>query len=444
MSQDVQSNQEDAQPNQEDSTEEGFGISLPNILNILYRGRRIVFYLTLLGLLAGIGYGVFTQPLFRATAQVRPGIVSYSGQGAPIREWALKDVVRWFRQALYWEDMNDVEPYDEMVMAPIILADFISSGPQYLRGGDVITLTNLSTDPLVAVDILKRSIASFNSQANQDSSSSSLQLTKGGVQVRMDKIRNNILRIDGQVQRTELEIKKLEADILVVEASGERFANRLNRLESGRTWRKTAAINSRAEAEASELRLAEAEKMLTRLLGSESESVVGGDGDAVSQILLQTVNRNEAALAGELINTANQLSSYIYQRTTRADSLMDSIKEIDLEIAGIKLTVDVDIAQQKETLKLQIENLEIKKSVDLERDKTQLEADLQGQQVQMDMLTPLEQVGRVTVSQKPVRPRKLRAATILTFLAFMGSLFVVFVWEYYKHNKDAISRDEIS
>ena len=135
MSQDVQTN------HQPDHPEEGLGISLPNILNILHRRRRTIVYLTLVGVVAGVAYGIFTKPLFRATAQVRPGIVSYSGQGAPLREWALKDVVRWFRTELYWDDMRDFEPYNEYKRSPIILADFISSGPQYMRGGDVITLT---------------------------------------------------------------------------------------------------------------------------------------------------------------------------------------------------------------------------------------------------------------------------------------------------------------
>ncbi len=426
--------------------EEGFGDSLPNLLNILYRGRRVIFYLTLVGLLAGIGYGIFTKPLYRATAQVRPGIVSYSGQGAPIREGALKDVVRWFRKALFWDDMYEVKPYDSMKVPPIIMADFISSGPQYMRGGDVITLTNLATDPLLAVDTLKRSIASFNRQASQDSSRSSLQLTMGGVEVRMDKIRNNISRIDGEVQRAELEIKKLEAEILVVDASNKKLAKKFDRLESGRTWRLNAAANSKAEAEAGQLRLVEAEKMLQNLMASEPITTNGraNDSDAVSEILLQTVKRNEAALAGELLSTVNQLSAYIYQSTTRADSLNDSIKEIDMEMANIELTMLVDMVQKKENLKLRIIDLEIKKSVDLVQDKAELEDDLHGHQVQLDMLTPLEQVGRVTVSQHPVRPRKLRAGSILTFLAFMGSLFVVFAWEYYQRNKEAISFEENS
>ncbi len=86
-------------------------LSLPGLLNIVYRGRRLVLYATLAGLLAGIAYSFLTRPLYRATAQVRPGIVSYSDQGAPVREWALKDIVRWFRTMLYWEDMREQEQF---------------------------------------------------------------------------------------------------------------------------------------------------------------------------------------------------------------------------------------------------------------------------------------------------------------------------------------------
>jgi hypothetical protein len=43
------------------------------------------------------------------------------------------------------------------------------------------------------------------------------------------------------------------------------------------------------------------------------------------------------------------------------------------------------------------------------------------------------------VSDKPVRPRQLRAATILTVLAFFFSIFLVLVWEYYQVNRETIT-----
>jgi Chain length determinant protein len=423
---------------------EGLGLSLPRIINILFRGRRTIVYLTLVGVLAGVGYGIFTKPLYRATGQVRPGIVSYTDQGAPLREWALKDIVRWFRTGLYWDDMRVVAPFDDLKVPPIILAEFIS-GPQFTRGGDVITLTNLSTDPLVAMDVLKIAIASFNAQASRDSSSSSLQLTLGGSRVRMEKIQHQIDRSVADVQHVDLEIKQLEADILVVEASARGLDEKLKRLRYGRKWRETAAAMSLAEAEAARLRLAEAEKLLQTMMTIEPADAQGGvgDDDPVSLLLLDTVKRNESALAGELLRTVNELSAYIYHSTVRADTLKDTVADIDMQIGTLVLQRDIELVQKKQALLLAIMDLEIKKTVELPNEVEQLKTDLLAEQVQVDMLSPIEQVGRVTVTQKPVRPRKLRALAILTFLAFMGSIFVVFFLEYYRRNKEAIVAREI-
>ena len=415
-------------------------LGLPSLLNILFRGKRTIVFITMLGVLAGVAYGVFTDPLFRAKAQVRPGIVSYSPEGAPVREWALKDIVRWFRTGLYWDDLRTEAPYDQFDGPPVILAEFISSGPQYLRGGDVITLTNLATDPLLAADILRKSILAFNTQSVQEGASGTLQLTLGGAQVIMDKVRAAMDKIDGDIQRVDLEIGEFETLIAGLGAENERLTGERDYMRSGRKWRLSAVEKSLAEAAAARLRLAEAEKMLAEVVQNglrESDSAVDSD-DPVGQVLLQTVRRNEAALAGELVNTTNKLGAYIYQCTVRADSLLDGVAALDKEIAATILSRDVDLVQQQKSIELKIQDLVIKREVDLPSEKALLAADLLAQQVRIDMLSPLEQVGSITVSQNPVRPRKLRALTILTALAFMGSIFVVFAWEYFRRNRDAI------
>jgi hypothetical protein len=170
-------------------------VSLPGLLNILYRGRRLVLLATAVGLVAGLAYSFLVRPLYRATAQVRPGIVSYSDFGAPVREWALKDIVRWFRTYLYWEDLRQLEPFADRKGPPPILADHIPEGPQYQQGGDVITLTCLDADPLLAVAILRSAIGSFNSQASQDSLGSTMHLTLGGARVRLENIPTEINQI---------------------------------------------------------------------------------------------------------------------------------------------------------------------------------------------------------------------------------------------------------
>lgn len=390
------------------------GFGLPQVLNIIYRGRRTVLYLTLLGVIAGVAYGIITKPLFRASAQVRPGIVSYSEQGTPVREWALKDIVRWFRTGLFWDDMRVEAPYDQFQGPPIILAEFISSGPQYLRGGDVITLTNLSTDPLVAVDILKKSILSFNAQAAGDSSASTLMLTLGGAKVRMDKIRAEISKVEGERERANLGIGEQQTELAKLEAEIQRLDQAIARSSFGSQWRTAAVEKTLAEAEIARRRLADAEAMLSE------------------------VEANEAAVAGDLVASVNHLGSYIYHSTARADSLRDEVAARDLVIKDLELKKTVVIPQQMAAIRLKIDDLEIQRDVDLVGDRKALEADLQAIQVQVDMLSPLEQVGRVTVSQKPVRPRKLRALVILTFLAFMGGVFLVFLREYFLHNRKAI------
>jgi len=415
------------------------GFGLPQVLNILYRGRRIIFYLTLMGVLAGVAYGLFTKPLFRATAQVRPGIVSYSAEGAPIREWALKDIVRWFRTGLFWGFNAGSFTFDEAPGPPIILAEFISSGPQS-RGGNVITLTNLSPDPLLAVKALKLAIATFNTEASQDSIASTLQLTIGGAKVRKQKIEFEIDKVIGEMQRTSLKIKNIESEILKVDAEEKRINGKIEKLQFGRQWRLAAIEKTLAEAETSQIRRADAEVLLNSFMDNELAGAISSSaGDSpVDAILLQSVQRNEAALAGELLSTVNELGAYIFNRSVSADSLRESVAEIKAEINSLELKKSIDLVQKRTAFQLQIQDLVVERDIDLKSQKDHLASDLLSEQNQLDMLSPLEQVGNVSVSQKPVRPRKMRALAILTVLAFMGSLFVVFGWEFLRKNRAAI------
>ena len=87
-------------------TDERYIFTLPSLLNILFRGRWIIVAITLLGLLAGIGYGIVVKPLYRASAQIRPGIVAYTEQGGPLRGWVREDLVHYFEASLFWQDMR--------------------------------------------------------------------------------------------------------------------------------------------------------------------------------------------------------------------------------------------------------------------------------------------------------------------------------------------------
>jgi len=146
-------------------TEDRFVFTLPALLNILFRGRVIIAVVTAIGLVAGIGYGIVVKPLYRSSVQIRPGIVAYTEQGGPVRGGIREDIVHFFASSLYWQDMREDARFEDMKAAPIILAEFVSSSIQFMPGGNVITLTNLSTDPERAVAILESALTSFSNQS---------------------------------------------------------------------------------------------------------------------------------------------------------------------------------------------------------------------------------------------------------------------------------------
>lgn len=414
-------------------------VSLPGLVNILYRGRRLVLLATAAGLVAGLAYSFLVRPLYRATAQVRPGIVSYADFGAPVREWALKDIVRWFRTDLYWEDLRQLEPFAQRKGPPPILADHIPEGPQYQQGGDVITLTCLDADPLQAVAILRTAIGSFNSQASQDSLGSTMHLTLGGARVRMEKIRNDIEQIEAARERTRLDIAARERALDLLEADERRLALRIERLQGERAWRDSAALTLAADAAAAQARLVGAQEMLARVMADEGTGTAPpASGDARTDLLLQAARREQAGRVGELLGTVDRLAGRAARGLVAADSLRYGVKVVDLEIAALRLEREVDLAKKQADIRQEIADLNLTLERDLPHQQAQFAADLEGERVRVALLTPLEQIGRISVTDRPVRPRKLRATAILTGLGLCSGLFLALVREYYRRNREAI------
>jgi hypothetical protein len=425
--------------------EDRFVFTLPALLNILFRGRAVIAVVTALGLAAGIGYGIVVKPLYRASVQVRPGIVAYTEQGGALRGWIREDIVHFFAAGLFWQDLRENPQFAEMKAPPIVNAEFVPGAIQFMPGGDVITLTNLSTAPGRAVDILQGSMDSFISQGTSDTLRSDLNLTRRNILVSMQKITQDIELVAAKESKVSLEIEQAQSEKKVVAYEREKLELDLKNLAEENAWHRRTVEKTLTEVSAAQDRLVSAEKMFEVAVraeqGSSGSSGSGGaTQDPVGEVLKQTASREQAGRVGDLLLTVNELSTSILEGQVRADSLQTRISANEQEMNRLKKYGELVLAKQEIDIKQKIGDLEIHLQKDLPYERAMLQNDLDEEKVKLEIIAPLEQVGKITVSEKPVRPRKFRAAAILTLLAFCGSLVLVLVWEYLLVNREEITR----
>lgn len=417
-------------------------VSVGGVLNILYRRRALVLGATALGLIAGVAYGIIVKPLYRATAQVRPGIVAYNAEGGPIRETALEDIVGWFEKRLYWREFKDQPEFSSMKSAPVIDAEFVPS-LNFVQGGDVITLTNLSRSGEQAREVLDKGIEAYNRQATVDSLGSSLHLTRRGARLKMDRLIQDMAKLDAEKERALLRIEEQKRELTIVAMERQGIELDLQRLSEENAWRARAVIELRDEAVAGRERVAEADKLLALSLQTEQATgggVAAGDGAGpVSEVLLQTASREQAGRAGELLSMVSRMSHQALNANVRADSLEAVIKANDLQMRRLRLTLAIEMAKKQADIEQKISDLQIGIDQDLPRERALLQADFAGEKTKLDLASPLQRVGTVAVSEKPVRPRRARAAAILTFMGLCGGVALALVWEYFANNRDVIT-----
>lgn len=430
------------EPHAVEPTHRAAVLSVGGVLNILYRRRLVIIGATVLGLAAGIAYGIIVKPLYRATAQVRPGIVAYNAEGGPIRETALEDLVGWFDKKLYWRDLQTQESYKTTKVAPIIVAEFVPT-LNFVAGGDVVTLTNLARSPDRARDTLVRSIESYNNQASLDSLGSSLYLTRRAARLRMERLTQDMAKLDAEKERAQLKIDEQKRELTMVGLQRQSLELELQRLREENAWRGRAVTELRAEAIAGRERVKEADKLLARTMETENQTgggvAAGEGGGAVSQVLLQTASREQAGRAGELLGTVNSMSLGVINANVRADSLAAVITANDLEMRRLRLVLEIELAKKTADIQQKISDLQIVIDRDLPRERALLQADRDGEQTRLDVASPLQRVGIVTATEKPVRPRRARAAAILTFLGLCGGTALALAWEYFENNRAVIT-----
>jgi hypothetical protein len=426
------------------NTAGGAVFSLPMLLNILVRRRLLIAGCTALGIIAGVAYGIVVKPLYLATVQIRPGIVAYTADGSPLRGWAREDIINWFGSSMFWAHMREQAGFEEYKGPPVIDASYAPSTIQFMAGGDVITLNNLSRDPDEAVRVLNTSMAAFNIMGRRDSLGGDLSLAMRGIEIAMDDILSDIQIVEGKEERAQLEIEELQREIGVVDYEKRKVELEIATMREQNEWRKRTVTDLTAEVEAGAARLAQAEELLALSLQAEKET--GGSlgdtdgGDPVGTVLRQTASREQAGRVGELLARVHELSATVSGNRIKADSLQVQFTETEFEMDRLKLMSEIVLTKKVDDIRQRITDRDIWLKRDLPSEKAHLEAKLEGKQVQLETISPLELVGTTTVTDKPVRPRKMRALSILTMLALLGGLGLALVVEYLVVNRQEILR----
>jgi len=404
-------------------------ISLAQILAILWRRRAIVLGLTLLGLVAGVVYGLVVTPLYRGTAQVRPGITAFGPQGGPIRGWQLKDITHWYDSGLYAESVAGelgIEPAD----CPLIEATFIPRGMQNLQGGNVITLSTLVPDQQQARTVLEASIRGFDAYSRADSTSNALALTEGGLRLRMDGLRNDLARIDTRHDLLGIEIEKQKAMLADIEIESKLNDIRYRRLRAEVGLRNRGLDD--LEEEIAGLR--EDHTLLQEAAGSLT-------GDMLRPMAPDSTGA-AAPLAGQVLGDILAHSTDMRSRMRWSEIMSDSLSyqnEItSLNMDGFLLRSALELEQKRLEISSGLIQMEIERDQTLDQERRVLENEIRSIEVQLGMLASLEKIGATRVTEKPVRPRKARAAILLTIFGLFASIGAALTWDYLSGNRDVI------
>jgi hypothetical protein len=385
------------------------GFDLASLLNILWRRRLIAFGLPLLGLLVGVAYGVMGTRRWEALATVRPGITAFDPGGGPVRQWQLKDVTRWYEKMLYRKELN-ARLGLPAASHHVIQAEFIATGLTNLSGGEVITLWTTATSPELAAALIDTSLVLFNEYAEADSTSSQIQLTRVGLQLKIGELRNRLLAVDRQEARIVLDMETAKAESLRVTEQTRSLAVDLKELAQEEEYCKARITGLAAER---------------RKLEAEVAWLEEADGDQPLEMVAAARLQARHALS------RNQAES---------DSLGFAAELAVLQAERLGITRPAEIAAQLRAAEKKLGDLRLERKLDVTAKRNELEFEISARRSKLGMLSPLQRVGGTVVSDRPVRPRPLRASAILVFLGILGGFSLAFVWDYVAANRRRIFR----
>jgi hypothetical protein len=420
------------------ATRGGGDITLAGVLNILWRQRRILVLLPLLAVVTGVVYIILAPRMYEAKASIRPGITAYTPEGGPVRQWRLKDITRWYQDMLYRKQLIaelDLDP----AARPIIRAEFIAQGLQNLQGGDVISLTTFAEDPDLARNILATSVKLFASYAEADTLSSGIELTRGGLEIRIERMHAEEMSLDREAKNIELRMAAAMAESLQIESEFGRIGLQIrdNEVLRERSRQNLGAL--KRQQVALHDNLAELDTAIVRLKGGALPEAESGDRALPSWIDPKAVLSGPDVLSS-LVDLRARLELEVLENAVLADSLVADVERKAIAIEGLELTRDRDIVVQRLTAHQVIGELRLERSFGLQIQRDDIASRIRETEVQLNMISPVERVGRITVSDEPVRPRKLRVMLILTLLGLLGGLVTALAWDYVSGHRDEIFR----
>jgi hypothetical protein len=359
----------------------------------------------------GLAYGVFGTRRWEAVATIRPGITAYDPSGGPVRQWQMKDITRWFDKEMYRHDL--VERLGlKRDAGPIIRTEFIAQGLTNLAGGEVITLWTTDTSPEGAAALLDTSLALFSAYAEADTVSSQVKLTRDGLVLQIQEIRNNLLAVDRQEASLALRLEAARAESAVVA-----YRRRDLELDMQAFDRKREFCATRVEAL----------KASRPAMEQELAKLDAGAGSSADR----------AAVAEARLGLQRALA----RNLALSDSLTYEAELAVIERHRSEYKQETDVAAALREVERKIGELELEGEVEIPAKRAEYELQIDARQSKLSLLAPVQRVGHTVVSDKPVRPRKVRALAILFVLGAVGGLCLAFGWDYVSTHRRVIFRD---
>ncbi len=420
--------------------------SLASLLGVVWHRRWLVLVVTAAGLAVALLYLVITRPLYQASATVRPGITNYTAAWQPERGWQLKDLVRWYSRGMYGSGVKAKLGLPERSYRPDIMADFIPRGVG-TQGGDVVTLTTLSPSRQQASAILETSIALFNEYAEINSVGNSLSLARKSLQNEIDKLQNERANVTIKRDLLNLMIDRKRQELEGVAMEQKKLELRIQEflIEADLRQDKAASLDARIDAMENGLQemayYLERMKEKERLQDSRDTLLVEAPPPDAETPWLPDLIQDKTSLAGRLLLSTLEAESSVYEDRLEALDLRSANRVEDLKRRQLLLEETYTLRKKATLLESEIKEMEINRDRSLEQELVKLVDEVRVFQSRLEVLTPLEQIGTIMVSERPVRPRKLRVLGLLTAAGLLAGLTLAVGWDYLSRHREEILRN---